>query len=314
MSLSHAAAVAENDIERAVRRLLSLADGDLGLLDVVAIGPRAVPRLRALLFGREPSGLYQPRCRVVEALAALGAQDVLLEFLAAERHFPDPVEQAGEDAVLNAAARALHGVIDEAAIRRLLRLAETRQLSGPIEALGVLHRPEAVPALIAALGDDLARPAAEEALRRFDRDVVVGALATAAERPAGMESETSLRRRRAALALLLDLADPAAIAPARLAAWVADEDAAIGVLGCRIALAGDDPAARQAASARLLDLLVGVDWRIRREIEDTLVEHGAVVRAAVLARVAPTPPTEEDRSPPAEAQRSLARVLRRLGP
>jgi hypothetical protein len=50
--------------------------------------------------------------------------------------------------------------------------------------------------------------------------------------------------------------------------------------------------------------------RLRREIA---AQVAAVVRAAVLARVAPMPPTEEDRSPPAEAQRSLARVLRRLG-
>jgi hypothetical protein len=46
--------------------------------ELVALGTSAIPPLREPLFEREPSGLFQVRCRAVEALAALDAYDVLL--------------------------------------------------------------------------------------------------------------------------------------------------------------------------------------------------------------------------------------------
>ena len=50
-----------SDIQRAVDRLKSLHDGDLGVLDVVACGRRAIPALRALLLEGQSSGIYHPR-------------------------------------------------------------------------------------------------------------------------------------------------------------------------------------------------------------------------------------------------------------
>jgi hypothetical protein len=44
-----------------------------------------------LLFAREPSGLFEARCRAVEVLARLGAHDVLADFLAFHADAADPV-------------------------------------------------------------------------------------------------------------------------------------------------------------------------------------------------------------------------------
>ena len=124
------------EVERAIAKLKSLQDGDVGVLDVIACGKQAIPALRRVLFERERSGLYQIRCRAIEALAGLKASDVLVEFLEAERMITDPVERVGEDAVINAAARALPNVHDPRVFALLLRLARHSHLTGVIRRVG----------------------------------------------------------------------------------------------------------------------------------------------------------------------------------
>jgi hypothetical protein len=155
-------------IQRALDRLKSLHDGDLGVLDVIACGRRAIPALRALLLEGESSGIYHPRCRAVEALAALGARDLLIEFLSSPREVADPVNRTGEEAVISAAARALVDSSDERIFPLLLELAKRQPLAGVIEALGSFRRPEAIACLIAALSEDYGRRAAEAALLRME--------------------------------------------------------------------------------------------------------------------------------------------------
>jgi len=46
-----------SDIKRALDRMKSLQEGDLGVLDVVACGRRAIPALRALLLEGQSSGI-----------------------------------------------------------------------------------------------------------------------------------------------------------------------------------------------------------------------------------------------------------------
>lgn len=75
----------QTDVSRAIARLTSLHNGDRALSEVVRFGIEAVPELRALLFKREPSGLYVARRRAVEALAALKSFDTLGEFLRLDR-------------------------------------------------------------------------------------------------------------------------------------------------------------------------------------------------------------------------------------
>ena len=79
----------------------------------VKLGPDVVPALRRLLFAPEASGLYQTRHRATEALAALGAFDVLADFLRSRRPIADPVERVGEEVVIGAAARAIARLREE---------------------------------------------------------------------------------------------------------------------------------------------------------------------------------------------------------
>ena len=181
-------------LRAAIDKLRSLHDGDRGVIEIAACGRRAIPALRALLFEREPSGLYQPRCQAVKALAALEAYDVLIEYLNAPRAIADPVERVGEDAVINAAARALTGLHEARIFELLMSLAETRLLPGVIGALGRFGKVEAIPYLVEALTEDESRPAAEAALGNLGSPARQALLvaATQPSPPAGRESEFKL--------------------------------------------------------------------------------------------------------------------------
>jgi hypothetical protein len=201
---------AMSGIEHAIDKLKSLHDGDLAIVEVAGHGDRAIPALRELLFAREPSGLYQVRCRAVEALALIKAYDVLIEFLRAERQVTDPVEQVGEEAVINAAALALANLRGQGVFELLLRLGTRGSLPGVIGALGGFGRVAAIPVLIDALEDDASRRTAETGLKRLRRSAVPALLraATLQAPLAERESESSLRRRRSALELLLQIGIP----------------------------------------------------------------------------------------------------------
>jgi hypothetical protein len=192
------------NLAHAMARLTSLHDGETGVSEVVAFGKAAVPALRSLLFQRDPSGLFQVRCRAAEALAALRAYDVLVEFLNDHEASADPIERLGVDAVINAAAQGLKGLHDERVFRLLLRLAQRPALTGVIDALGAYYRAEAIPALIAALEDDASRGAAETALMKLGRPARTALIISAQQRRPSpeCESESSRRRRRSALKLL----------------------------------------------------------------------------------------------------------------
>ena len=132
-------------------KLSSLRDGDLGANDVVAYGKVAIPALKKILFKQERSGLYHMRCHAAKALALLGAMDVLTDFLGTQRVITDAVERLGEDAVINAVTRLMQNVRDPCVFAILLRLGHHAHLTGVIGALGASGRPEAIPAIIAAL-------------------------------------------------------------------------------------------------------------------------------------------------------------------
>jgi len=261
-------------VEQAIARLKSFRDGDRGVLDVIALGEEAIPALRAMLFQRGRSGLYQARCRTVEALAALGAHDVLIEFLEADRTIADPVERVGEDAVINAAALALANFHEQRVFGLPLRLARRPALTGVIGALGAFGRVEAIPALIDALGEDASRPTGEAALRKLGRRARAALLnvATARAPPGERESESSARRRRSALGLLADMRIPRR-AWLSLRPLMRDSDAKIATLACKICLDRAPPAERPRAVRRLIMLLEHEDWVLREEVESCLVAH-----------------------------------------
>jgi HEAT repeat protein len=257
-------------IERAIAKLKSLRESEFGVVEVVAYGNAAIPALRALLVAREPSGLFEARCRAVDALSALKAYDVLIEFLSTERPGNDPVERLGDDAVVNYAAWAVARTRDERVFALLLRLAQRPVLSGVIGALGTFGRSEAVPTLIAALEEDGSRNVAQHMLRRMGQSAR-GALVASANRKSpspDRESVSSIRRRRSSLMLLVDVELSPESWP-QIRGLMYDDDAAIVVLACKLCLLCA-PAERPDAINRLVRLMPSADWMLRMEIEGCL--------------------------------------------
>lgn len=261
-------------VEQAIAKMRSLHDSGLSVLEVIECGRQAIPALRKVLFEREGSGLYEVRCRAVQALAAIGAHDVLMEFLETEHSIADPIERLGEDAVINAAALALVDVQDQRVFELLLRLAQRPALSGVIGALGAFERVEGIPALINALEEDASRLTAEAALRKFGHSARASLLRAVDMRvpSSERESESSVRRRRSALRLLAALnVSPAAWRDLRHLTY--DKDARISALACEIGLVHTAEQERPGIVRRLIELLGGDDWILREEIEACLRAH-----------------------------------------
>lgn len=299
----------QQQVERAIAKLKSSHDGDLGVLDVIACGERAIPALRRILFEREPSGLYHARRRAVEALAALGAHDVLIEFLEVERTIADPIERVGEDAVINAAALALANTHDRHVFELLLQLARRPALTGIIGALGAFENVEAIPALINALEEDASRFTAEAALRKLGRSARAALLRAVDTRvPLGEhESESSARRRRSALKLLAEMGGPCT-AWKGLRHLIHDKDAKVAALACEIGLARASASERTGVVRRLIELLAQEDWILREDIERCLAAHFGSAQDLIARYLNKLPRQGED----AVARKQTETILRRV--
>jgi hypothetical protein len=269
-------------VEEAIAALRSFQHGDRGILDVIRCGAQAVPFLRTMLFEQERSGLFQTRCRVVQALAALDAYDVLIEFLEANRTITDPVERVGEDAVINAAALSLANVREQRVFELLLRLAQRSALTGVIGAVGAFGRIEAVPVLIDALEEDASRHTAEAALWKLGKKAYPALSCTVDMKlpSEGRESESSARRRRSALKLLAKM-DQSRAAWRRLRHLTRDDDAPLAACACEIGLTRGSTSDRTDAVRRLIELLPQKDWVLREEIEASLTIHLASAREVI---------------------------------
>jgi hypothetical protein len=258
-------------IEHAVGRLKSLHDGDTGLLEVIKLGPDVVPALRRLLFAPEPSGLHQARHRATEALAALGAFDVLADFLVSRQPIVDPVERLGEEVVIGAAARAISRLREEWVFLLLAVLAAHRCIPGVLAGLGSFHRKDSIEIFVSALGEDELRLTAEAILRGFGRAVRPTLIGAALDRgdARSSESESHLRKRRSALGLLLEIG----ISPKKwpvLRPLLGDSDRQIALLACRICFELGSAQDLARSARRLVDLRSGADWLERERIDDLL--------------------------------------------
>lgn len=262
--------VPEERIREAIDRLKSLHDGDGGVLKAVALGRATIPALSGILFAREPSGLFQVRCRAVEALAALKAFSTLAEFLRLRRDIPDPVERLGEDAVVSAAARAIARVREPWVYELLTELARRRPLQGVLAGLGSFFSVESVPVFIDALQEDDLRLTAEAILRGFGAKARPALLAAARERSEEYsESDSHLRKRRSAIALLT------AVGVSRrdwqrLSPLVDDTDPQIALLACEVGLKDGGAADRTHIAARLQALRPAACWIHRARIDELM--------------------------------------------
>jgi hypothetical protein len=266
--------VNRNRLGLAIEALRSTRDGDRGVAEVIAHGKVAIPFVRELLFEREPSGLFETRRRAVEALALLGAQDALIEFLESSPDIADPVERLGEDAVVNAAARALRDLREPRVFQLLLSLVKRKALPGLVAALGRFRRPETIPYLIDALAEDESRPEAEAALREmasFAKDALIAAALQDPMRP-DRESQSRLRQRRSALALLVQTGVRSSEWPA-LRNIMKDQDAKLIVLACQLCLSCAPKTERREAIDRLRRLLPSAGVPMRLDIERCLAQN-----------------------------------------
>jgi hypothetical protein len=261
------------DVAKAIEHLKSLYDGDRGFTEVLRLGRHAVPELRSSLLQREPSGLHQTRCLAADALAALKGYDVLAELLRLERKIEDPVERLGEDAVINAAARGIARSHAEWAFDLLLSLAKRRMLSGVVAGLGSFKRQDAIPHLIDALAEDDVRMTAEAALREIGAAARKPLVVAANSRNSGqdLEGESSLRKRRSTLALLIDIGISRKDWPA-LRNLMKDKDTPIALLACRLGLRAGEKTERSYAISRLAELHGTAHWLERLEIDRHLQE------------------------------------------
>jgi len=278
--------LSEMEIERLIAGLDSISEGELGISLLVACGERAIPPLRRFLLSGPPRSVFVGRQRAVKALIELNAVSALIEYLTEEKHISDPVLRYSEEAVENSAARELGRWKTDQVFHVLLEIVSLRALRGAIEAIGTFGRAEAVPAIIRHLEDDVARPAAEEALRRLRCVAVEELIATvrSPEPSAVRELPSSLLRRRSALKVLsagrLSRADWD-----RLRFLIYDRDPFLSTRAAGIALTVGDPVDKSPAIRILVEQLIANDWSVAAEAEQNLLENFATTCSAIEAEL-----------------------------
>jgi hypothetical protein len=255
-----------SEIQVWIDRLNSLVDGNQASMQLVGFGAAAIAPLKQYVLAGTPRGVFQPRQWAVEALAALGAKDVLFEYLARDDHVSDPVVQHGEDAVRNTAARLIARWKTDEVFQLLLSLADKRVLPGVIWALGEFRRPEALPRLEQALEDDVARPAAEEAFVKF-REGAGGTLVSAATRRVMNEDEevpSSLLRRRSSAKILAETGLGKRSWP-RLRPLLDEDDPELVVHAAKLAVVAGSELDKKLAVSALLRTLPDAPWYLRED-------------------------------------------------
>ena len=270
-----------------IEQLNSLKEGAGAVTKLIACGRAAIEPLRQFLLGGKPSVVYDNRRWAVEALAGLGAKDVLLEYLKEKKDIADPAVRLGEEAVESAAARELLRWPSEEVYRVLLGITQERCLPGVLEAVGEFQRPEAVPYLVKALEDDVCRRAAEDALRKIglpaETDLIRAAISPWPSRDA--ERPSSLLRRRSAVRLLAEIG-VSAYQWRLLGPLLKEADAEILVATFRIAARAAGAKDRALAGRRLIGALQGAEWYVKSEIENALVDLFGAIKPFVEKEIA----------------------------
>jgi len=279
---------------------------------LISCGRRAIHPLREFLLHGKPSVVYQPRQRAVEALAGLGAREVLLEYLQQPKEIADAAVRMAEEAVESTAARELARWPSEETFRVLLEIAQERCLPGVLEALGEFRRPEAVPCLAEALGDDVCRRAAEDALRKIgspaEPDLIRAAITPRPGRDA--EAPSSLIRRRSAVGLLAERGIRKPQWPL-LHSLLGEADAEIRIATFRMAARVAGAKDRALATRRIIEALSHADWYVKNEIEKALIDLYDSIRGVVEEEIARRNPPPDTRPVLDPVLNSLLQVKRR---
>jgi hypothetical protein len=258
------------EIRSFVGDLESLPGGELTVSLLVGCGQRAVQSLREYLLEGVPRGIFQPRQRAVEALGRLGAKSVLFEYLSQVRQISDPEARFGEEAVENTAARWLGESRTEEVYEFLKKLTERRMLAGAIEALGRFERTDAAETFVRALGDDVCRPAADEALSRVAARVKPVLLRAALPKSEVTEEKPSERRRRRGVVKVLSELTFTAEEWNGLRPLLDDEDKDIALMAARVAVESAPQEEKERAARFLIHSLGKAHWFTQIQIQDCL--------------------------------------------
>jgi hypothetical protein len=275
----------DEEIRSFVGDLESLRSGDLTVSLLVGCGARAVPALREFLLHGSPRGVFQPRQRAVEALAELGAKDVLIEYLSQKREIPNSVVRFGEEAVANTAARELARWPTEETFQFLLSFARDRTLPGVIDALGKFQRAEGAPVLLRALTDDVSRPSAEGALRTIADEVRPDLIQAAQRNEDGdVEKPREKRRRRSVLRILADMAltnqEWTELKP-----LLQDGDHEVAIVAGEIGVDWAPAEERNEAARLLIRSLESASWYMQIRIQECLRRNYAALRDMIDAEL-----------------------------
>jgi hypothetical protein len=272
----------DQEIESIVKDLESLQSGSMAAAALIGCGARAIPPLRSFLLHSRPRSIFQPRQLAVETLGQLGAKDALLEYLSRPLTIKDAVVRFGEDAVRSTAARELGRWQTNDVFECLTRAGLDHLLPGIVETLGAFRRTETMPYFLWALGDDVCRSYAEEAIRGLGIAARPFLVDAAAQRTPSSdeESPSSFQRRRWVLRILSDLkvSDEDWM---RLRVSLEEDDPEIVITTARIGLEIGAAPDKCRAVVRLIEMLPHTGWFLRTEVRAALTEHFDVAREAV---------------------------------
>jgi hypothetical protein len=261
--------------EKTIECLLNLHSAASGEITLIRAGPSASPALREFLFARVPNGIYQPRCSAIHVLMALGANEILRDYLLTSPVATDPVERMGDEAVINAAARALSKVREPWVFDFLRDLAKHRISPGLVDALGAFDRKEAIPIFIASLGEDDAWIYGAHALQRLGtiaQDALIDAASAPQPSPSN-ESQSSVRKRRRSLEVLASAGTSLDHRWATLSKLIDDCDSRVAVLTCKIGLRMVAMREKEHLIRRLQQLREGADWVLVMDIDHCLEDY-----------------------------------------
>lgn len=260
-----------DDIDRLICELNSLRTGKQAAERLVEIGSLAIEPLRRYLLEGIPAKIFHPRVWAVEALARLGARDVLLEYLFQAREISDPEGRLGEEAVQSTAARFLSRWRTGDIYQSLLTLSERRMLVGLIEALSEFRQPESIPYFERALEDDFYRSAAEEAFLKMGATACSALARSAAPRPDSiMETPSSLQRRRSSVKLLCKIGMPPEYWQV-LRELIDDQDEEIFVSVSKLGVGIASKRDRAMIARRITRLLDSAPWHLREDLKEIWV-------------------------------------------
>ncbi len=272
-------------IERLIRLLDSVVDGDRATEELIAQGPRVVPDVAQFLLRSLPRSLAMPRCRAVRVLGELGACSSLLTYFHEYSKPADAAVLLAEDAVRSAAAQELLHCHSDEVLPTLLRALRDRATGGLVEAVGEFRPPEAVPILFELLEDDLCREDAKAALRKMPeaaRPFAVLLLRGLSE--VSICGSAALRRLRSTLQLLAEWGAGVSEWP-ELRGYLWHEDADCVIATARIGFGIGSEANKEEIVSALIEGAKSMNGAQEMETIELLDEH-AMIAQSVAARVA----------------------------